>query len=417
MLKYNMPQTAARPSDLKRNNRIQILELFKTGTVYSVAEIARTIGISRQTVMKAIQFFLEKGVIESGGKAASGSMGGKRAELFSLSANRYLFSVLICPDGLYVSLFNFRCEVIDTFQQSGVAEMPVDEIVASAGRACHSLMDKNGIGRESVFGICISTPGIVDRASRCVKFNALFPNWGRDVALAEMLGAYFDRDLLILTENASKVCGSAYLHDKKGVGARVATLFSSWDGISSCQMAYGRILDGKDSLIGEIGHTMLNPDDPEDCACGSHGCFERQVSADRIRRWIQELSGRIPDSALLQKPLAQITIRDVFDASSAGDALAREVSGRVAAYFAQALHNLALIFNPDSVVFQGDCARADDFFREQIFHEMRRFKYYTDSADSPFALYMDDRSITELTTRGAYILLIDCLFSDETTYS
>ena len=95
MLDHEMSMAATRPSDLKLNNRMQILELFKSGAVYSVADLARAVGISRQTVMKAIQFFLEKGIIVSDGKADSGSMGGKRAELFTLSGKKYLLNVLI----------------------------------------------------------------------------------------------------------------------------------------------------------------------------------------------------------------------------------------------------------------------------------------------------------------------------------
>ena len=115
MISTVSPTPAARPSDLKLNNRMKILELFKSGEACSVADISRQIGISRQTVMKAVQFFMDKGILVSDGKAESGSMGGKRAELYSLSSSQYLFSVLISPDSLYIALINYRNEIIDTF--------------------------------------------------------------------------------------------------------------------------------------------------------------------------------------------------------------------------------------------------------------------------------------------------------------
>ena len=415
MLVGNHVMNAARPSDLKLNNRMQILELFKSGRVCSVAEIASEIGISRQTVMKAIQFFLEKGIIVSEGKAASGAMGGKRAELFSLSADRYLFNILISPDYLFISLFNFRCEVVDTFTRTGIADMDVDDIIAAAGAACGRLMLKHDILRDSVRGMCISTSGIVDMSTNRLRFNSLFPNWGKDIPIAEKLAACFDGDMMIVMENVSKVCGSAYLHQKDRANQRGATVFSGFGGVVACLMNRGFILRGKDSLIGEIGHMMLAPEDQEVCGCGGHGCFERQVSNERLRTVIADSIGRYPGSVLNEKPVHEITIRDVFEASAAGDALGRELSAFTARYFADALRNLTLVFNPNWVVFQGEYAWADDHFREVLFRELKAFRYYEDVA--PFDLQMDRRPITDLTTIGAYTLLIDRLFSDQTTYS
>ena len=79
MINSTLQTPAMKPSDLKFNNRIQILELFKTGGTWSASALAEQIGISRQTVMKAIQFFIEKGIIVADGKAESSSVGGKRA--------------------------------------------------------------------------------------------------------------------------------------------------------------------------------------------------------------------------------------------------------------------------------------------------------------------------------------------------
>ena len=44
-------------ADLKYGNRIQVIESFLAGGVCSANDISTTIGLSRQTVMKSIQFF------------------------------------------------------------------------------------------------------------------------------------------------------------------------------------------------------------------------------------------------------------------------------------------------------------------------------------------------------------------------
>ena len=411
MLQHYMRRTATRPSDLKRNNRIQILELFKSGTVYSVADIAREIGISRQTVMKAVQYFLEKGIIVSEGKANSGSMGGKRAELFSLPADRCLFNILFCPNGLKVSLFNFRGEIIDIRDWPGVKGRSIDEIAEGAWQVCREMMKANGIALERVLGACVCSGGIVENQTNRLRFNSLFPEWGNDIPIAEKLGQYFGDNVLIMTENIGKVCGSAMLHES--VDGSLATVFSGWGGIVASQMVSGMILTGKDSLIGEIGHMLLAPDDDEVCGCGCRGCFERQVSPARLRAMIARMKPDYPESPLAKMESEDITVPAIFEASAAGDRLGRELSVYTARYFARAMRNLTLMFNPDKVVFQGGYAHADELFRETLFEELRGFRYY-EPGGMPFELEMDRRDILELSTLGAYTLLIDRLFNDET---
>ena len=414
MHQRDISMAATRPSDLKLNNRMQILELFKSGAVYSVADIARAVGISRQTVMKAIQFFLDKGIIVSDGKADSSSMGGKRAELFTLSAQRYLINLLICPSSLYISLFNYRCEIIGDYVREDIVNQPLEAILDAAIGACDILLEKHDIDIADIRGVCVNSSGIMDRRTNRLRFNSLFPAWGKDVSIVEKLRAYFGESVVIHAENVSRVCGCAYLHDTRARHLREAAVFSQWGGIGACLMDRGHILYGKDALIGEIGHMLINPDDPEVCGCGSRGCFERQVSTERLRALASQWAGEHPDSELAAGTMEELTIQSMFEASAKGDSLARRLSAYAASQFASALRNLTLMFNPDRVIFQGDYAFADDCFREALYRELQTFHYYD---DNPFALEMDRRPIQTLTTLGAYTLLIDRLFSDETTYS
>ena len=136
------------------------------------------------------------------------------------------------------------------------------------------------------------------------------------------------------------------------------------------------------------------------------------MSADRLKGMVVRMAGEYPDSPLVKSGLESITIQSVFAASAEGDPLGRELSACTARFFATALRNLTLMFNPEEVVFQGDYAHIDEHFRETLFDELRAFRYYGDS-QRPFELVVDKRSILELTTLGAYTLLIDRLFSDE----
>ena len=77
----------------------------------------------------------------------------------------------------------------------------------------------------------------------------------------------------------------AVLADQPNPTKRMLILFTSW-GLSGALVQDGKILSGRDSLIGEIGHMILDPRDTEACSCGSYGCLERLVSIARLRKRI-----------------------------------------------------------------------------------------------------------------------------------
>ena len=405
---------AAIPSDLKLSNRMQILEIFKAGGEYTANHIAEEIGVSRQTVMKAIQFFVQKGLIVSTGKADSTNVGGKRPELFSLSADKYLLSVSLWPDRLHLTLLNFRFEIIDQYNLPKTEPAGVDDTMATIGRLSGEMLAQCGVDPERLCGVCISTSGIVDYKTSTLKYNSHSPAWGRNIPLHEKLRPYFAEGTPILAENVAKVVGRSILHEKELRAKRMMTVFSSWGGVCACFIERDQIQNGKDSLIGEIGHMVLAPGDTEQCGCGSHGCFERLVSNERIRDNIRRHPEGYADSLLHQYPLDQLTVAQVFEASEHEDAYARCIVRELARYFAMALRNVTLVFDPEIVVFHGEYAAADAYFQEEFQHCLKDFQYYPEQG--PFTLRLDRRSIQELDIRGAYTLLLDHIFSDSNLY-
>lgn len=72
-------EKAALPSDLKYVNRIQVLEAVRDSGICCANDISASVSLSRQTVMKAIQFFLNNGILVSAGKGDSTTSGRQAA--------------------------------------------------------------------------------------------------------------------------------------------------------------------------------------------------------------------------------------------------------------------------------------------------------------------------------------------------
>jgi len=144
--------------DIEQNLSIpdRVLHCFLDGGSHDVNEIAAAVGVSRQTVMKFLQFFMRDQLIVVEGKGASGASGGKKPLLYSLSTTLYLLCVTLWNEAFRINLFNIRGDLIDRIS----LYIPLPETAQAAadniGQLSAMLLEKNGISLSDVKGVSVS---------------------------------------------------------------------------------------------------------------------------------------------------------------------------------------------------------------------------------------------------------------------
>ena len=146
-------------------------------------------------------------------------------------------------------------------------------------------------------------------------------------------------------------------------------------GISAGVVLNGKLLRGDNSLAGEVGHVVADPDGAL-CACGLRGCLETVAAGPAIGRQADEAvaSGR----STVLSPHSDAAA--VFRAGSAGDAVAVEITDRVADHLARAIRSLILTLGVKRVVIGGGVAAAGPALLEPI-----RTRIAHERAASPLA--------------------------------
>ena len=395
------------PSDLKYGNRRQIFNAFSEDNSYSLNDLAARTGLSRQTVTKSIQFFLKHDILQSAGKGQSTRAGGKRPEYYALSSTRYFILVAIWPTVFSIQIRTLGNKLMDEL----VLYQPLPESAATEaeniGKLSHVLLSKNSIPLDSVCGVCISTGGIVDYRNGNIRYNAQMASWGNDIPLRDLVAPYFSEQTHILIQNAVKIGANPYLTNPAYAGKRLLVI-SSGRGFSGCLISDQVILNGKHNLIGELGHTTLDPESDVVCSCGSRGCFSRLISLTNMKRKIKNAAALFPDSGLLSVPEDQLTIPVIFQFATDGDALACDLVTFIATKFAILFRNVSLVFDPEYVIFQGDYAQANKLFTDVLIRKLKEFRYYPEG--DPFQMVFEKRTLDELNAQGSYIALLrDCL--------
>lgn len=379
----------AMPADAKRVNRQMVMNVLRKGRVVTAAEIHEETGISRPTAMRTLQHYCELGVAKSLGLGESTNVGGKKPELFCFADERKILCINLWPGQISMGL----CGLIGEVEHLRTFDKPQESELTAAFQALHraavEYVKALGLTFDDLVGVMLSVPGTVDYDRKMLRYNIKEPEWGVNVMIGDRLKEIFGEDKEYFVGNAGKSMGRAILIDEPEYAQRrVMTLFTAW-GVSACMIERGHVLNGRDSLIGEIGHMIVSDGEETVCACGKRGCLESLLSISHVRDMLRRQGA--------EELCEGLTIPKLFEYSAAGDARVQAVVRRLAHYLAVALHNLSLCYNQEVVVIQGDFAFADALFDSALKEELAQFRYYP---QEPFRIDYDRRDISLLSLRG-----------------
>lgn len=407
-------EAPALPSNLKIVNRVRILNCFRSGKTLTISEVSEQTGISKITVMRAVQFFCGKGVLEPQGKVYQNNSGGKYPETFRMNIEKFILNITVWSATICFTLMDFAGNVIEREEYHDVDthRLEMEWIESFILDGAKRLLEKTGVKKDDVYGVAVSVSGIIDYEKREIKYNTQASEWGNHVQIMNPLFRFFGEDTYYFLENGGKIIARTFLRNPAVGNRRTLILTTTW-GIGGCLLRGGRVLNGKNSLIGEVGHMIIDRTDTERCKCGSCGCLERMVDIRRIRKDLKE-NPPAEGSLIAGVPAEKITMRDLFSMADREDERARAYVAYLAECFATALRNISLVFDPELVFFIGEYAYAGDWFDQCLKQKLREFRYYIDG--DPFEVIYEKKAMLEMDYEGAAVAVTDHFFNNLELY-
>jgi glucokinase len=230
------------------------------------------------------------------------------------------------------------------------------------------------IERESVVGIGIGIPGIIDSAKGVLTQAPNISNVDnypfRDV-LMEKLGG----EIPVFIENDANCAaiGEWWVGVGRDVGSLVIITLGT--GVGGGIILNGELWRGADGMAGEIGHITVYPDGAR-CNCGNFGCLESYASASAIRRMVKEgLSDTGLETVLRGKmgmvPKERIP-EIVMEAAMEGDGFALRIWNEVGKALGIAISDLVNLLNVEMIVIGGGLSNAWDLFIDRAVREAKK---------------------------------------------
>lgn len=364
-----------KPRNLKQNNSRAVFELLRHGENMTVSEIAERIRLSKTTIKKVFDSLLADGLISMCGKGESTDEGGKKPELYRLNPQfGFVIAIHVTPDEVRMATTDLRAEITWRETAPVAAEKSLNGLIERFATTIEKIVREKAPTNEKLLGVVLVLTGLVD-PERGVSIHSFFyPYWGRDAPVVDRLRARLgaDFDAPIFVDNTNRY--QAVAESEKGLAGDCRNFIivdALPEGLGAGIVVNGRLLHGRQSIAGEIGHMTLDPHDGLPCVCGSTGCFEAMVSERRITALARELAPSFPSSVLNAKNDA-ITLAAICEGVVAGDTLCQRLIDDVARWYVAGLGNIIMANDPELIVLQGVYTRAGPYFLEKVRDGLRR---------------------------------------------
>jgi glucokinase len=239
----------------------------------------------------------------------------------------------------------------------------------------HQAIVAAGLTPDRVAALGVATPGLMDLAAGVILDPPNLRPW-RDVPVRDHVHRAFGKPTAFQNDANAAALGEHWAGAGRGVASLV--FFTLGTGVGGGIVLDGRVLAGRHSHGGELGHQKIEMTNPRQCGCGRWGCLEAYASATAVVKRAHEALNGDDGTSSLHEPLrarGELTARDVFDAADAGDALAARIVEDTAFYLAVGAVNAMHTIDPDLVVFGGGMIAAGEPFLARIRHHVRELAF------------------------------------------
>ena len=398
--------TIKKQKTLKQTNRKVILNILRDSGEISIADLSKEVNLSKPTLMTIINYYLKNGLVINTGKGDSTEEGGKKPNIYKFNEDGgYAIGMIISANKLTAVITNLKSKILYKTSVPLKTNEGFDSVLKKIIDSYNYLTKNPEINKERITGLAIGAYGITNFAEGKVIFSPHFPSWGRDLMLKEKIIELIPENIPVMVDNhsrfqvfAEKILGLA--KDKDNIVA-----IQAGKGLVAGVIIENEIKRGNHSLIGEIGHMIVDPEAREICACGGKGCFEVMVSINRLLRMAKEKYKEYPDSTIFKEnnPDA-IDIYDIFDASNKGDKLALDLMNNAINWFGIGISNIILMYDPQIVIIQGIFTEAGEYFFENLREKINKISLFSIKRETEIK-YSELGDIAGVLGAASYVLL------------
>lgn len=393
---------AALPRDLKSHNYREVLRAIGAEKQFTIVHITNGTDISRQTITKAIEYFLQEEVIMPGRKGESTKVGGRKSQEYMLNKEKYIIAVSLHSQKIWFTLLNFAYEPIDSMDYISVFRQSYETFLGTVKACTEKLLQKNRISEKNFYGIMVCIGGIIDSREGVIKISSTYSDWRKNIPVKEDIKKLFESNIQVCVGNVAATSASVLLMNKDAVGKRIAVLYLDY-GVGVTFLEDGRIPKTGHNLNGELGHMVIQTDSEKVCDCGDRGCLEALL----YERNIREMAEALPKEKRVRLFEGYDEKEDfrvfILRKCDEGNPDAAVITDYLAGVLGTAMQNIMFAFDPDEFVLMGTFSDWSENFKERVLRVIQKNQYLSD-LDLPIRRLSENTK--ELMNKGSVSVML-----------
>ena len=256
----------------------------------------------------------------------------------------YCFGVDIGGTTVKLGLFTTEGNLLEKWEIVTNKENHGASILGDIATSIKEKMEEKAIKTEEISGIGIGVPGPVTDDGTVLKCANL--GW----------------DVFNVAEEVVSLTGVQNVKVGNDANLVMVTLGT---GVGGGVIINNKMLTGSKGAAGEIGHIMVNYEEPDTCGCGKRGCLEQYASATGIVKEAKRMLARVETPSKLRE-IENFTAKDIFDLAKEGDEVAKDSVEQLGWYLGLACAQIAQVVDPEAFVIGGGVSRAGEILTEVI---------------------------------------------------
>lgn len=363
----------------KQINRKVILNILRNSGELSIAELSKEVNLSKPTLITIMNYYLGKELVVITGKGNSTEEGGKKPNIYKFNPDAgYAVGMTLSANKLSAVITDLKSNILDKISITLEADERFESVLKKIIDSYNNLIKNANIDRKKIVGLAIGAYGITNFAEGKVIFSPHFPSWGKNLDLKKKITEQISEDIPVIVDNHSRFQVFAEKILGLAVKKNNVVAIQAGKGLVAGVIMENEIKRGNHSLVGEIGHMIVDPEAREICACGGKGCFEAMVSTNRLLRMAKEKYKEYPGSTIYEKINSDvIDAYDIFDASNKGDKLALNLMDDIINWFGIGISNIILMYDPQITIIQGIYTKAGDYFLENLREKINKISLFS----------------------------------------
>jgi fructokinase len=235
-----------------------------------------------------------------------------------------------------------ECAIIDSdnsvlYRERGStqANLGRQQVLTNIRQQYLAAVTATGIGQHT---IGLGTPGSINTHTGLLRNSSIQDMNGHDIA--RDLACWLHQPVAVANDAQCFALAESRLGAARGYDRVFGVIIGT--GVGGALIEKGQIVPGRNGILGEWGHTTLDPSSGLDCRCGRYGCVESILGGGSIQRNYSISQHEIP-------PPAQVILNQD-----------PEKLYEWYNYYGQAMANIIQILDPDCIVLGGGLSNLPD---------------------------------------------------------